>query len=61
MTFCSSETASWAPATIAHATYAGRRYGEEFDALPQAEGKVPFRRELAELAGAVEAGPAARG
>ena len=40
---------AWAPATIAHATYAGRRYGEECDA-PTARGDfVPFRREISEL------------
>ncbi len=38
-----------APATIAHATYAGRRYGEECDAEPAAAGPVPFRREIAQL------------
>ena len=38
-----------APATIAHATYAGRRYAEELDADPQPEGALPFRREIAEL------------
>jgi dimethylamine/trimethylamine dehydrogenase len=38
-----------APATIAHATYAGRRYGEEFDAEPAADDNVPFRREISEL------------
>ena len=40
---------AWAPATIAHATYAGRRFAEEFDA-PEAREAVPFRRELTELA-----------
>ena len=38
-----------APATIAHAMYAGRRYAEEFDAAPLGEGELPFRRELTEL------------
>jgi dimethylamine/trimethylamine dehydrogenase len=38
-----------APATIAHATYAGRRYAEELDEPPLAEGALPFRREIAEL------------
>jgi dimethylamine/trimethylamine dehydrogenase len=38
-----------APATIAHATYAGRRYGEECDAAAPPEGAASFRRELAEL------------
>ena len=38
-----------APATIAHATYAGRRYAEELDADPLPEGTVPFRREIAAL------------
>ena len=38
-----------APATIAHATYAGRRYAEEFDApAPPGDG-VPFLREVTEL------------
>jgi dimethylamine/trimethylamine dehydrogenase len=39
-----------APATIAHAVYAGRRYAEELDAEPLPEGTLPFRREIAELA-----------
>lgn len=38
-----------APATIAHATYAGRRYAEELDGEPLAEGALPFRREITEL------------
>ena len=38
-----------APATIAHAVYAGRRYAEALDAPPVAEDEVPFKRELAEL------------
>ncbi len=38
-----------APATIAHAVYAGRRYAEEMDEPPLAEGALPFRREIAEL------------
>jgi len=38
-----------APATIAHATYAGRRYAEELDAEPPAEGVLPFKREITEL------------
>jgi dimethylamine/trimethylamine dehydrogenase len=38
-----------APATIAHATYAGRRYGEECDARDLHEGALGFRREIAEL------------
>jgi len=40
-----------APATIAHATYAGRRYAEECDAAGAAAGAdaVPFRREITEL------------
>ena len=32
-----------APATIAHATYAGRRYAEELDQPPLAEGQLPFQ------------------
>ena len=38
-----------APATIAHAVYAGRRYAEALDAPPAADDDVPFKRELAEL------------
>lgn len=38
-----------APATIAHATYAGRRFAEELDEAPRPEGALPFRREIAEL------------
>jgi dimethylamine/trimethylamine dehydrogenase len=38
-----------APATIAHATYAGRRYAEELDAPPLAIGALPFKREITEL------------
>ena len=39
-----------APATIAHAVFAGRRYAEELDRGPAAPDTVPFRRELAALA-----------
>jgi dimethylamine/trimethylamine dehydrogenase len=41
-----------APATIAHATYAGRRYAEECDAAaaPARADAVPFRREITKLA-----------
>ncbi len=39
-----------APATIAHAVYAGRRYAEELDAPADTGDAVPFRREIAELA-----------
>jgi len=39
-----------APATIAHATYAGRRYAEELDQPPLAEGELPFKREITGLA-----------
>ena len=38
-----------APATIARAVYAGRRYAEELDGPPRTGDEVPFRRELAEL------------
>jgi dimethylamine/trimethylamine dehydrogenase len=38
-----------APATIAHATYAGRRYAEECDAPPAQSGPPPFRREITAL------------
>ena len=38
-----------APATIAHAVYAGRRYAEELDGPPVTGDEVPFRRELTEL------------
>ena len=39
-----------APATIAHAVYAGRRYAEELDGEPGTGDTVPFKREIAELA-----------
>jgi dimethylamine/trimethylamine dehydrogenase len=39
-----------APATIAHATYAGRRYAEELDAEPRPAGALPFQREITHLA-----------
>ena len=39
-----------APATIAHAVYAGRRYAEELDAAPLPDGTLPFRREIVQLA-----------
>ena len=39
-----------APATIAHAVFAGRRYAEELDRGPADPDIVPFRRELAALA-----------
>jgi dimethylamine/trimethylamine dehydrogenase len=42
---------AWAPATIAHATYAGRRLAEEFDTSPCTGAAVPFRREISELTG----------
>ena len=38
-----------APATIAHAVYAGHRYAEELDAPPLPDGTLPFRREIAQL------------
>ncbi|CAN7421967.1 FAD-dependent oxidoreductase [Rhizobium sp. LjRoot254] len=38
-----------APATIAHATYAGRRYAEELDQPPLAEDELPFKREITGL------------
>ncbi len=38
-----------APATIAHAVYAGRRFAEEMDAPEQKGDYVPFRRELTGL------------
>ncbi len=38
-----------APATIAHAVYAGRRYAEELDGPPVDGDSVPFKREIAEL------------
>ena len=39
-----------APATIAHAVYAGRRYAEELDGPAGTGDEVPFKREIAELA-----------
>jgi dimethylamine/trimethylamine dehydrogenase len=41
---------AWAPAAIAHAVYAGRRFAEEFEAKPHDVLEVPFRRELTRLA-----------
>ena len=38
-----------APATIAHAVYAGHRYAQELDGPPVTGDEVPFRREIAEL------------
>jgi dimethylamine/trimethylamine dehydrogenase len=38
-----------APATIAHATYAGRRFAEELDEPDSTGDALPFRREIAEL------------
>ena len=38
-----------APATIAHAVYAGHRYAQELDAVPLADGQLPFKREVTEL------------
>jgi len=38
-----------APATIAHAVYAGRRYAEELDDPAAGGDAVPFKREIAEL------------
>lgn len=38
-----------APATIAHAVYAGRRFAEELEVKPSKEEIVPFKREIAEL------------
>jgi len=40
---------AWAPATIAAAVWAGRRYAEEFDS-PVLDEPVPFRREMTSLA-----------
>ncbi|MEE8534556.1 MAG: FAD-dependent oxidoreductase, partial [Kiloniellales bacterium] len=40
---------AWAPATIAHAVYAGHRAARELDG-PDIGDAVPFRREVAELA-----------
>jgi dimethylamine/trimethylamine dehydrogenase len=41
---------AWAPGTIAAAVWSGRRYAEEFDAEPESNDAVPFRREVTELA-----------
>jgi hypothetical protein len=41
---------AWAPGTIAAAVWSGRRYAEEFDATPQCNDHVPFRREVTGLA-----------
>ena len=40
---------AYAPATIAHATYAGRRFAEELDGPLQSGDEVPFRREITNL------------
>jgi dimethylamine/trimethylamine dehydrogenase len=40
---------AWAPATIAHAVHAGRRYAEEFGSPPRDFTEVPFRREMTAL------------
>jgi dimethylamine/trimethylamine dehydrogenase len=37
---------AWAPATIAHAVHAGRRYAEELGEGPVADPGLPFRREV---------------
>ena len=39
-----------APATIAHAVYAGRRYAESLDGPEPTSGHLPFLREIVELA-----------
>ena len=39
-----------APATIAHAVYAGRRYAEELDGPAETGDEVPLKREIVELA-----------
>ncbi len=49
-----------APATIAHATYAGRRYAEELDAPPGAPDAVPFERELVQPGPRMPLAPAGR-
>jgi dimethylamine/trimethylamine dehydrogenase len=41
---------AWAPAAIAHAVYAGRRFAEEFDTNPRDILEVPFHREMIALA-----------
>ena len=38
-----------APAAIAHAVYAGRRYAEEFDAPKRSFLELPFKREVTAL------------
>jgi dimethylamine/trimethylamine dehydrogenase len=40
---------AWAPATIAHAVHAGRRFAEEFGSPPLEFTEVPFLRELTAL------------
>ncbi|MGE3829761.1 MAG: FAD-dependent oxidoreductase, partial [Parvibaculaceae bacterium] len=40
---------AWAPAAIAHAVYAGRRFAEDYGEPERDFLTVPFRRELAEL------------
>jgi dimethylamine/trimethylamine dehydrogenase len=41
---------AWAPATIAHAVHAGRRFAEEFDAPARDVLETPYRREVMALA-----------
>jgi dimethylamine/trimethylamine dehydrogenase len=40
---------AWAPAAIAHAVYAGRRFAEDYGEPERDFLSVPFRRELAAL------------
>jgi dimethylamine/trimethylamine dehydrogenase len=40
---------AYGPATIAHATYAGRRFAEELDGPPPTGDALPFRREITDL------------
>lgn len=44
---------AWAPATIAHAVHAGRRFAEEFGTPPLDITEVPYKREVMGLAPAV--------
>jgi dimethylamine/trimethylamine dehydrogenase len=42
---------AWAPATIAHAVHAGRRFAEEFGDTPAPVSDLPYRREVIGLGG----------